>query len=162
MRLLGFLSTRRLFQRSLGGVVTPGNRYDSPLLPSLVEDLEAEQVAADAAYDSKADRKAVEAMGAKPVIALNPRRSKRRKPKHRNLFRKRYLVEQFNSLIKNHVLKGCWTKPRGMLKKGFHGHSRPNKPQHNSHRSHPGRRTKPKKSEPILGLAEKTKFIAYP
>jgi transposase len=101
----------------LKGMVTPGNRYDSPLLPSLVEDLEAEYVVADAAYDSKLNRSAVKAMGAKPVITLNPRRSKRRKPKHRNLFRKRYLVEQFNGLIKNHVLKGCWTKPRGMLKK---------------------------------------------
>jgi len=101
----------------LKGEVTPGNRYDSPLLPSLVEDLEAEYVVADAAYDSAANRRAVRAIGAKPVIAQNPRRGLRRKPKHRKLLNKRYLVEQFNGLVKSHVLKGCWTMPRGLTKK---------------------------------------------
>lgn len=72
---------------------------------------------ADAAYDSKANRKTVEAMGAKPVIAQNPRRGVRRGLKHRELFRKRYLAEQFNGLVKNHVLKTCWTKPKDMVKK---------------------------------------------
>ena len=101
----------------LKGEVTPGNRYDSPLLPSLVEDLEAEYVVADAAYDSAANRRAVRAIGAKPVIAQNPRRGLRRKPKHRKLLNKRYLVEQLNGLVKSHVLKGCWTMPRGLTKK---------------------------------------------
>jgi len=55
-------------------VVTPGNRYDSPLLPLLLEDLEAQYVLADAGYDSKRNIKAVEAMSAEPVIASNPRR----------------------------------------------------------------------------------------
>jgi len=96
--------------------VTLGNRYDGSLLPSLVEDLEAEYVVADAAYDSKTNRKAARRIGAKPVIAQNPRRSSK-KPKHRRLLRKRYLVEQFNGLVKNHVLKRCWTKPKGILKK---------------------------------------------
>jgi hypothetical protein len=101
----------------LKGEVTAGNRYDSPLLPSLVEDLEAEYVVADAAYDSRANRIAVKAMGAKPIIAQNPRRGSRKKPKHWKLLRKRYLVEQFNGLVKNHVLKGCWAKPEGLTKK---------------------------------------------
>ena len=101
----------------LKGKVTAGNRYDGPLLPSLLENLEAEYVLADAAYDSKANREAVRRMGAEPVIAVNPRRGVRRRLKHRKLFRKRYLVEQFNGLIKNHVLKGCWTRPKGTVKK---------------------------------------------
>ena len=51
--------------------VTPGNRYDSPLLPELLDDLEADYILADARYDSKRNIKAVKAMGAKPVIASN-------------------------------------------------------------------------------------------
>jgi len=103
----------------LRDVVTAGNRYDSPLLPSLLEDLEAEYVLADAGYDSAANRKAVRAMGAEPVIAPNPRRSgKRRRLEHGDLLKaERYLVEQFNGLIKNHVLRGCWAKPKGIVKK---------------------------------------------
>jgi len=101
----------------LKGEFTPGNRYDSPLLPSLIDDLEAEYVVADAAYDSEANRKAVRAMGAQPIIAQNPRRGRRRRLKHRKLLRKRYLAEQFNGLVKNHVLKGCWAMPRGIIKK---------------------------------------------
>jgi transposase len=103
----------------LNGMVTAGNRYDGPLLPSLLEDLEAEHVLADAAYDSKANREAVRRMGAEPIIAPNPRRSgKKPRLKLRSLLKaKRYLVEQFNGLIKNHVLKECWTKPKGIVKK---------------------------------------------
>ena len=40
----------------LKAVVTPGNRYDSPFLPKLIEDLEADYVLADAGYDSKRNR----------------------------------------------------------------------------------------------------------
>jgi transposase len=99
-------------------VVTPGNRYDSPLLPSLLEDLEAEYVLADAGYDSKRNVKAVNDMGAEPVIACNPRRGKRKKLKHGKLLKaKRYLVEQFNGHFKGNVLKECWRRPRGLVKK---------------------------------------------
>jgi transposase len=99
-------------------VVTPGNRYDSPLLPLLLEDLEAQYVLADAGYDSKRNIKAVEAMGAEPVIASNPRRGKCRKINHGELLKaKRYLVEQFNGHVKDNVLKQCWTRPKGLVKK---------------------------------------------
>ena len=102
----------------LKAVVTPGNRYDSPLLPGLLEDLESEYVLADAGYDSKRNIKAVKAMGAEPVIACNPRRGRRRKIKHGELLKaKRYLVEQFNGHVKDNVLKRCWTRPRGLVKK---------------------------------------------
>jgi len=57
-------------------------------------------------------------MGAEPLIAVNPRRRGRRRLKHGGLLRaKHYLVEQFNGLIKNHILKLCWTRPKGMVKK---------------------------------------------
>jgi hypothetical protein len=81
--------------------------------------LEAEYVLADAGYASKSNIQAVETIGAEPVLPPNPRRGgKRRRLKHRGILRaKRYLVEQFNGLIKNHVSKGCWTKPKGMTKK---------------------------------------------
>ena len=104
----------------LKATVTPGNRHDSPILPRLLEDLEAEYVLADAGYDSKSNIKAVKAIGAEPVIAPNPRRGKGRGLKHAELQllrAKRYLVEQFNGLVKNHVLRGCWTKPKGITKK---------------------------------------------
>jgi hypothetical protein len=54
-------------------VVTPANRYDSLLLPVLLEDLEAEYVLADAGYDSKTNDRAVKAIGAVSVVASNPR-----------------------------------------------------------------------------------------
>ena len=102
----------------LKAVVTRGNRYDSLLLPDLLEDLEADYVLADAGYDSKRNIKAVGAMGAEPVIASNPRRGKRRRIRHGELLRaKRHLVEQFTGHVKDNVLRRCWTRPRGLVKK---------------------------------------------
>ena len=102
----------------LRAVVTPGNRYDSPFLPKLIEDLEADYVLADAGYDSKTNYRAVKDIDAEPVIASNPRRGKRKKIKHAQLLKtRRYVVEQFNGHIKANVLKQCWIRPRGLVKK---------------------------------------------
>jgi ribosomal protein L30/L7E len=102
----------------LRAVVTPGNRYDSPFLPMLIQDLEADYVLADAAYDSKINISAVEPINAEPVIACNPRRGKRRKVKHIKLLRtRRYVVEQFNGHVKDNVLDECWIRPKGIVKK---------------------------------------------
>jgi transposase len=103
----------------LNAIVTPGNRFDSPLLPKLIEDLEAEYVLADAGYHSLQNLKAVRDMGAQPVIAVNPRRrGKEGKVTNAEFFRgRRYPAEQFNSHSKHNVLRGCWVRPRGMLKK---------------------------------------------
>jgi transposase len=102
----------------LRALVTPGNRYDSPFLPKLIEDLEADYVLADAGYDSKTNNKAVKAIDAEPVIASNPRRGKRKKIKQKILLKtKRYVVEQFNGHLKENVLKQCWLWPRGLVKK---------------------------------------------
>jgi transposase len=102
----------------LRAIVTPGNRYDSPFLPGLIEDLEADYVLADAGYDSKANASAVKAIDAEPVIASNPRRGKRKKIKYSKLLKsRRYVVEQFNGHIKANVLRECWVRPRGLVKK---------------------------------------------
>jgi transposase len=102
----------------LKALVTPGNRYDSPFLPQLIEDLEADYVLADAGYDSKTNAKAAEGIDAEAVIAPNPRRGKRKKIKHARLLKaKRYVVEQFNGHLKANVLKECWVWPRGLMKK---------------------------------------------
>jgi transposase len=102
----------------LRAVVTSGNRYDSPFLPGLIEDLEADYVLADAGYDSEANDRAVRAINAEPVIAPNPRRGKRRRIKHAGLLKsRRYVVEQFNGHLKENVLRECWVRPRGLMKK---------------------------------------------
>jgi IS5 family transposase len=102
----------------LRATVTSGNRYDSPFLPGLIEDLEADYVLADAGYDSKANASAVEAINAEPVIASNPRRGKRKKIKYSKLLKsRRYVVEQFNGHLKANVLRGCYVRPRGLVKK---------------------------------------------
>src|SRR4030042_6115132 len=58
----------------LKAFVTPGNCYDSPFLPKLIEDLEADYVLADAGYCSKRNNEAVRDIGAVPLIADNPRK----------------------------------------------------------------------------------------
>jgi transposase len=98
-------------------LVTPGNRYDSPFLPTLIQGLTPERVVADAGYDSKENREAVKKAGATAVIARNPRR--KGKSKLRRCFSRgrQYLVEQFNSLIKDQILEGCWKRVTGLRKK---------------------------------------------
>ena len=103
----------------LKAIVTPGNRFDSIFLPELIEDLEAQFVLADAGYHSLENIKAVKAMGAVPIIAVNPRRKgKACKVSNAEFFRgRRYPVEQFNSHVKHNLLRGCWVRPKGILKK---------------------------------------------
>ena len=103
----------------LRALVTPGNKFDGPFLPKLIEDLEADYVLADGAYCSKVNFRAVKEIGAIPVIADNPRKKgKTRKVKSDVLLKtKRYVVEQFNGLFKENVLDECWLWPRGLVKK---------------------------------------------
>lgn len=103
----------------LRALVTPGNCFDSPILPKLIEDLEADFVLADAGYHSLKNIQAVKDMGAVPVIAVNPRRKgKQGKVSNAEFFGgRRWPVEQFNGHCKHNVLRGCWVKPRGLLKK---------------------------------------------
>ena len=104
----------------LKAIISPGNRFDSIFLPELIEDLEAKYVLADAGYDSLKNIKAVKAMGAVPIIAVNPRRKgKEGKVSNAEFFKgKRYPVEQFNSHVKHNLLRGgCWVRPKGLVKK---------------------------------------------
>lgn len=57
-------------------VVTPGNRNDSPFLPSLIEDAKVVAVVADAEYDSEENHECVLRKGAIPFIARNKRNEK--------------------------------------------------------------------------------------
>jgi transposase len=54
----------------LRAIVTSGNKYDSPFLPKLIEDLEADYVLADAGYCSKRNIEAVKDVGAVAFIVV--------------------------------------------------------------------------------------------
>ncbi len=105
----------------LRALVTPGNKYDGPFLPRLIEDLEVDYVLADAGYCSRRNTEAVKAINAKPAIADNPRRrGKNRKIERSELLKqKRYVIEQFNGHVKDNVLDECWIRPRGLVKKAL-------------------------------------------
>jgi hypothetical protein len=103
----------------LRAIVTSGNRFDSIFLPELIDDLEAQYVLADAGYDSLENIAAVKAIGAVPVIAVNPRRKGKAGKVSNAVFfgGRRWPVEQFNGHCKGNVLCGCWVRPRGLLRK---------------------------------------------
>jgi transposase len=103
----------------LRAIVTPGNCYDGPFLPKLVEDLEADFVLADAGYCSKRNFQAVKDMGAVAFIADNPRKKgkKCKRESSKRLKRERYVVEQFNGHLKANLLNECWARPKGLIKK---------------------------------------------
>lgn len=96
---------------------TKGNRHDSPIFPLLL--VRAKHVLGDAGYDSKKNRDLARAIGAIPHIARNRRRGKKKKRRKRSwlLAKKRYIVEQFNSLFKGEVLCRYWTRIKGFAKK---------------------------------------------
>ena len=98
----------------LKAILTTGNKHDSPFFPELL--VACLMALADAAYDSETNRKACREIKAKPVIAKNRRRSRKRRWTPKILKKKRYLVEQFNSIIKNSMDK-CWQKVLGIKRK---------------------------------------------
>ncbi|NLB76077.1 MAG: transposase [Crenarchaeota archaeon] len=61
----------------LQALVTPGNRFDGPFLPKLIEDLEADYVSADTTYSSKRNFKATRDTAARPLIADNPQKEEK-------------------------------------------------------------------------------------
>lgn len=103
----------------LRAIVTPGNRFDSIFLPELIRDLKAQYVLADAGYHSLKNIEAVKAMGAVPIIAVNPRRQGKEGKVSNAVFfgGRRWPVEQLNGHCKHNVLRGCWVRPKGLLKK---------------------------------------------
>lgn len=96
--------------------ITTGNRYDSPFFPELIKDMECDYVLGDAGYDSKRNREIAETQRVIPLIARNPRRSNKKYKTPTLLKKKRYLVEQFNSLLKE-LLNECWQQWVGLSSK---------------------------------------------
>jgi transposase len=84
--------------RPLRFILTPGQTGDVTQAPALIEGLRADHVLADAAYDSRAFREAVAAIGATAVIPSNPTR-KTPIPHDRRVYRLRNRIERcFNKL----------------------------------------------------------------
>lgn len=81
-------------------ILTPGQCGDAPKAEGLLQDLLAEHVIADAAYDSDAIRRQVRRMKAKACIKPNPTR-KRKKRYDRKRYQHRNVVERFFRRIKD-------------------------------------------------------------
>lgn len=95
-------------------IFTYGNENDSPFLPRLISP--ANYGLADAGYCAESNRQACRDMGIVPMIAFNRRRSKAKYWQPPILYKKRYLVEQFNAIIKGSMNK-CWQKVKGFTRK---------------------------------------------
>lgn len=80
-------------------VLTAGQKGDAPQADALIEDLPADVVMADTAYDSDRFRKAIADKGAQAVIPNNPSRA-RKYPLDKELYTQRYLIECCFSKLK--------------------------------------------------------------
>lgn len=92
-------------------VITPGNRHDSPFLKQLL--VKAEKVLGDSGYDSNENREHCRKNGSEPLIARNPRNTGKKLKTPELLKKKRYLIEQFNSILKE-SLQECWKVVKGI------------------------------------------------
>jgi transposase len=79
--------------------LTGGQKGDAPQADALIEDLPADIVMADTAYDSDRLRKAIADKGAKAVIPNNPSRAQKY-PLDMDLYNQRYLIECCFSKLK--------------------------------------------------------------
>jgi transposase len=79
--------------------LTAGQRGDCPQAYGLIEDLPAEVVMADAAYDADPLRQAIAEKGAVAVIPNNPSRA-RKYPLDKHLYAQRHLIECCFSKLK--------------------------------------------------------------
>jgi transposase len=91
-----------------------GNENDSPYLPKLL--VGANVVLADKGYCAESNRQACRDNGSTPMIAFNKRREKAKYWQPPILFRKRYIIEQFNAIVKGAMNK-CWQKVKGFTRK---------------------------------------------
>jgi transposase len=80
-------------------VLTAGQKGDAPQADGLIEDLPANVVMADTAYDSDRLRKAIADKGAQAVIPNNPSRA-RKYPLDKQLYAQRHLIECCFSKLK--------------------------------------------------------------
>ena len=79
--------------------LTAGQKGDAPQADALIEDLPADVVMADAAYDSDRLRQAIADKGAVAVIPNNPSRT-RKYPLDTDLYKERHLIECCFSKLK--------------------------------------------------------------
>ena len=79
--------------------LTGGQRGDAPQADALIEDVPAEVIMADAAYDSDPLRAAIAAKDAVAVIPNNPSRT-RKHPFDKKLYAERHLIECCFSKLK--------------------------------------------------------------
>jgi len=106
----------------LKAIFTTGNKHDSPFFPELInvdtKITKGTPVLGDAGYDSKVNRKAAREKGFRAYIAKNKRNTKTKKRKYtwKILKKKRYIVEQTNSFLKE-ILDDAWKNFKGMKKK---------------------------------------------
>lgn len=91
------------------------NRHDSVFASRLVA--KAKRILGDAAYDAQRIRELIKGIGAVPHIARNPRGTGKRYTLSRILRQYRYIVEQFNSLLKTEVLDNRWHRCNGYDRK---------------------------------------------
>jgi len=103
----------------LKALITTANRFDSIFLPQLIQGIKAQYVLADTGYHSLKNLNVVKESGAVPVIAVNPRRKGKAGKVSNAVFfgGRRWSVEQFNGHCKANVLRGCWVRPSGLLRK---------------------------------------------
>ena len=80
--------------------LTGGQKGDAPQADALIEDLPADFVMADAAYDSDRLRQAINEKKAVAVIPNNPSRAKKY-PLDKHLYKQRHLVECCFSRLKH-------------------------------------------------------------
>jgi len=80
-------------------ILTAGQRGDAPQAVSLIQDLPAETIMADIAYDADHLRQAIAEKGAVAVIPNNPSRAQKH-PLDRDLYAQRHLVECCFSRLK--------------------------------------------------------------
>ncbi|TCM61462.1 transposase [Rhizobium sp. BK068] len=80
-------------------VLTAGQKGDAPQADGSIEDLPANVVMADTAYDSDRLRKAIADKGAQAVIPNNPSRA-RKYPLDKQLYAQRHLIECCFSKLK--------------------------------------------------------------
>lgn len=79
--------------------LTPGQAGDAPQAEPLIENLPAEVVIADAAYDADCLRQVIQAKGALAVIPNNPSRALKH-PLDEHLYAQRHLIECCFSKLK--------------------------------------------------------------
>lgn len=94
--------------------ITPGNRHDSQFFKDLL--IKAEKVLGDAGYDSEKNRELCRNQESEPLIARNSRNTNKKFDTPELLKKERYLVEQFNSILKE-TLQECWKLVKGIKRK---------------------------------------------